>query len=203
MCQTLECTAPLLGVSLAVQGQLADKSCCEGRALWGGLGKVSPLSLGVAFSHDFLHWPPPMLHCNCLVVMPAPGHVAHWPGPPILTHGPTTLGPHQFVLTHQSGPCWTLLSPDLLWSLRIAELHPIGEVRALRGRWSPATPIPVLMYYPTLSLTERKCHRHFVLCCSHRKWTKFSAQSRQSFYRTCLPHKFFKPSVFHSLAFRI
>lgn len=152
-----------------MQGQLADKSCCEGKALWGGLGKVSHLSLGVAFSHESLHWPPPMLYCNCLVVMSVPGHVAYCPGPLILTHGLTMLGPHQFGLTHQSGPCWALLSPDQRCSLRIVEQNPIGDVMALQGRLSPATPIPVLMYYPTSSLTERKCRRHFVLCCSHRK----------------------------------
>ena len=138
-----------------MQGQLADKSHCEERALWGGPSKGSPLPLGAAFGRDSRHWNPPGLCHSCVVVMPVPGHVAHWPGPLILTQSLTTLGPHHFGLAHQSGPRLTLFLPDLLCSLRIVGLHPIGEGMALPGRQASATTIPALVEQPTLPLTER------------------------------------------------
>lgn len=132
-----------------MQGQLADKSHCEEKALWGGLSKGSPLCellLAVTLTPGFY------LGCTaavCMVVMPVPGHIAHWLGSLILTHSLSTLGLHHFGLAYQSRPCLTLFLPALLFSLRTVGLHPSGE-----GRWAPATTIPAFLEQPKLPLTE-------------------------------------------------
>lgn len=138
-------------MQLATQGQLADQSHCEEKALWEGLSKGSPLPLGAAFSSESRHWIPPGLRRSCVVVMPVPGHIAHWLGPLILAHSLTTLGPHHFGLAHPSGPRLTLFLPDLLCSLRKVGLHLVEAGMALLGR---ATTVPALVEQPTLPLTE-------------------------------------------------
>lgn len=179
----------LLGEQLATQGQLAGKSRCKEKALWGGLSQGSPLPSGPAFSRDSRQWT--LWSGDRWLRQLSGSRACAWPCSPLTgTPDPDPRSDHPG--TPSLGTCppiWTtsdsvFTRPALIFENCGTAGHWGGQ--GLLGRRASTTTTPALTEQPTLPLTESVSDTLCFVAVTGKEETSLPSPA-SLFYQTSLP----------------